>query len=64
MSNDHRMLLMALKAARQKRVPEELPEDYKKALETLGLVDFAWDTRITALGESILAQLEPDDWGS
>lgn len=61
-----KFLLHALRCAKRGERPTiDLGEDFRKALETLGLVRFGWDVSLTEFGSDILAHLESkDDWGS
>lgn len=62
MDNNRRLLLSSLRAIKNGDIPQ-VDEEYRMALKTLGLADFGWDVKITPLGESVLAFLEPDTYG-
>lgn len=61
-------MLIVLRAASKGNRPEaDLGEEYRKALETLGLVKFGWDVELTDFGKVVLSHLESrngQDWGS
>lgn len=61
-------LLLVLRAANKGQRPEaDLGEDYRKSLETLGLVKFGWEVELTDFGKMMLSHLEfrnGSDWGS